>query len=486
MQFNKRSRNMCGIFGAVSAKSNKQLPELEFFGLSQLQHRGQESAGTAYSDGDSVWVEKGEGLVSHILTENKIQEIADHNPKLIIGQTRYSTSKGTSSRNIQPQWLDTLQGKVALVHNGNIPNLESKKEDLRKSSSNWKVDIQFEANDTEFMLKKIFFLVTQNNGNMDEAIKEFIETTNGSYSAALLTRHAVYVFRDPWGNRPLFISSKDGIILFASETCALEDYSSNIIEVPPGRRVKITPINDAGHCFVNVESCQAVEVKSPKAHCVFEKIYFTRPDSRTFGKEAEGSFRFRLGQKLATLFPVPNADFVSGIPESGRPAATGFAFESRLPTLDLYARNPFILGRTFINPNPGNRASYSKKKYHLMKWVLEYAKNKSVILVDDSIVRGNTLQGKITQLLDAGAKEVHLRISAPPIIGPCFYGIDLPTKEDLVASNRSEEEVRKWLGATSLKYLPIEALEMVLKEGGEKPDDFCRGCFTEEYPISLY
>ena len=206
---------MCGIFGAISAKPDKRLPEWVFFGLSQLQHRGQESVGVAYSDGSQLYVEKGEGLVSHVLTGDKIKEITGHNPKMIIGQVRYSTSKGTSSRNIQPQWLDTLQGKLALVHNGNIPNLEEKKAELMRTS-NWQVDINVEANDSEFMLKKIFFLVTQNNGDMDKAIREFMETVDGSYSSALLKKDAVYLFRDPWGNRPLFISSKDGIILFAS------------------------------------------------------------------------------------------------------------------------------------------------------------------------------------------------------------------------------------------------------------------------------
>ena len=320
---------------------------------------------------------------------------------------------------------------------------------------------------------------------MDKAIKEFMETVDGSYSSALLKKDAVYLFRDPWGNRPLFISSKDGIILFASETCALEDYSSRITEIYPGRRIKISPVDNEWHCFVDIESCQAVPIRETKAHCVFEKIYFARPDSRTFGREAEGSFRFRLGCKLAKQFPVPGADFVSGIPESGRPAATGFAFESGLPILDVYTRNPFILGRTFINPNPGDRASYSRKKYHLMKWVLDYAKNKSVVLVDDSIVRGNTLKGKVAQLINAGAKEVHLRISAPPVVNQCFYGIDLPTREELIAFNKSEEDIRKWLGATSLNYLPVSDLREVLTEGGENPSNFCQGCFTGEYPIPL-
>ncbi len=476
---------MCGIFGAVSHKPDPQLPEQVFFGLSQLQHRGQESAGVAYSDGNQLWVEKAQGLVSHVLTDNKIQEIASHNPKMIVGQTRYSTSKGTSSRNIQPQWLDTLCGRLALVHNGNIPELEEKKENLRKMSD-LQVDIVFEANDTEFMLKKIYFFMTKNGSNVEGAIKEFMETTNGSYSAALLTKNAVYLFRDPWGNRPFFFGSKNSTFLFASETCALRDCCLKIFEVEPGRIIEIKPEYDNGLGWVDVKGWQNFPDKQKGACCVFEKIYLARPDSQTFGEEEEGSFRFRLGMKLAKLFPVTNADFVSCIPESGRPAAEGFAFQSGLPTIATYIRNPYILGRTFINPNPGDRASYSKKKYHFMKWILKYAKNKVVVLVDDSIERGTTLKGKIAEIKKAGAKEVHVRISAPRSTDPCFYGIDLPTKEELIAANKSEEEVREWLGATSLKYMPISALQEVLKEGGEEPSNFCQACFTGEYPIPLH
>lgn len=473
---------MCGIFGAVSAKSEPLLPEWVFFGLSQLQHRGQESVGVAYSDGNQLWIEKDEGLVSHVLTEGKIKEIATHNPKLIIGQTRYSTSKGTSSRNIQPQYVDTLRwGRIALVHNGNIPDLEYKKAELIKNN----VHISAEANDTEFMLKKIQFLIERNNWDVRGALREFVETTPGGYSAALLIPNAVYLFRDPWGNRPFFFGSKQDTLFFASETCALWDYCSrDSFHVDPGQIVEIKPEHYTGTGWQGVNG-EFHPRKEKKSHCVFEKIYFARPDSNTFGLEQEGSFRFRLGRKSAQLFPVPNADFVSCIPESGRPAAEGFAFESHLPTLEIYTRNPFILGRTFIIPNPGDRAAYSKKKYHLMKWVLEYANNKSVILVDDSIVRGNTMRGKIAQLFKAGAKEVHLRISSPPVTGQCFYGLDLPTKEELVASSRSEEEIRQWLGATSLKYLTVDAIDEVLKEGKENPQNFCRGCFTGEYPIPL-
>ena len=472
---------MCGIFGAISAKPDPRLPEWVFFGLSQLQHRGQESVGVAYSNGDTVFVDKDEGLVSHMLTESKIQDIQKHNPNIIIGQARYSTSKGTSSRNIQPQWLDTLRGKIALVHNGNIPGLERKKEQLLKDGGT-QIEISDQANDTEFMLKKIFFLITRNDGNAEEAITEFMTKVYGAYSAAFMKKDAVYLFRDPWGVRPLFISSKDGVILFASETCALEDYSTNIVEVPPGRMVKITPINDEFQCFVNVKEYQAIQQNIPRAHCVFEDIYFARPDSRTFGKEEVGSFRFRLGQKQAKLFPVPSANLISGIPASGQPAAQGFAYETQIPYRDVYIRNPYILGRTFINPNPGTRAEYSKLKYHLMKWAV---KDKCIVLVDDSIVRGNTMRGKVAEILKAGAKEVHIRISSPRVIGQCFYGIDLPTREELIAFNKSEEDIREWLGATSLKYLPISALEEVLREGGEMPQNFCRGCFTGEYPIPL-
>ncbi|MBI2674685.1 MAG: amidophosphoribosyltransferase [Candidatus Yanofskybacteria bacterium] len=469
---------MCGIFGAISAKPDPRLPEWVYFGLSQLQHRGQESVGVAYSDGDTVYVDKEEGLVSQVLTESKIQDIQNHNPNIVIGHVRYSTSKGTSSKNIQPQFLDTGKwDRIALVHNGNIPGLEDKKRKLSEEH----IDISSKANDTEFMLRKIYYLSLK-TGDLETAIQEFMKEINGSYSAALMTKHDVFVFRDPWEDRPLFISSKDGVIFFASETCALKDYSANIVEVSAGRRVKITPVDDGFQCFVNVREYQAVQQNIPKAHCVFEKIYFARPDSRTFSQEEEGSFRFRLGRKMANSSPVPNANLVSGIPESGRPAAQGFAFESKIPYIDTYIRNSYMPGRTFINPNPSSRAEYSRIKYHLEGWAV---KDKCLVLVDDSIVRGNTMRGKVAELFNAGAKEVHLRISSPRVIGQCFYGIDIPTREELVAFDKSEEEIRKWLGATSLKYLPVSALEEVLSEGGEVPQNFCKGCFTGEYPIPL-
>ena len=468
---------MCGIFGAVARRPGVELVDKVYFIGSQLQHRGQESCGMAYSDGQNVWIEKDEGLISQVFVKEVINEVKNRQPGMIIGQTRYSTSKGTSSRNIPPQWMDTLWGRrLALIHNGNLPDLEAKKEDLRKRG----VDIPEIANDTELMLKKIIFLAEEHGRDLFKAISAFTMSTTGSYSGALVSKDGVYLFRDQWGNRPLWIAETEEAWFFASETCALKDLEVYIKMVGPGQILNFPFLSSTYPETKILPSKQS-------AHCVLEKIYFARPDSSTFQKhKQEGSFRMECGRALARLYPVPGADLVSGIPESGRPAAEGFALESGLPNISIYIRNPYILGRTFINPNPGDRQRYSEMKYHLMKGILkEEAKNGVVVLVDDTIMRGITLRGKIAQLYKAGMKEVHLRIAAPPAISPCYYGIDIPTKEELVASSRTVEQVREYLGATSLEYLPVEVLRKIIREQDGNAEHFCYACFTGDYPIPI-
>ncbi|HEY4474530.1 MAG TPA: amidophosphoribosyltransferase [Candidatus Paceibacterota bacterium] len=467
---------MCGIFGLVSAKAEPQLPDWVFFGLSHLQHRGQESAGVAYSDGEVVGIKKNYGFVSQVFTSDTIKEMVSHKPIIIAGQTWYSTSVGKSKRNIPPQYLDiNMVGRVALFHNGNIPNVEDKIKELEKKGVVFNRGSSESANDTEYMLRKIVWLIEENNLEPVEAIKEFMCSTNGSYSCALLFPDKILIFTDPWKNRPLFWAESDGIFFFASETCALNDHSEiirkvdpgQIIELKPGRKPKITHGSK----------------KTPLAQCVFERIYFSRPDSQTFGKEDEESFRNRLGRESAELFPVDNADLISYIPESGAPAAEGFSEKSGKPLRRIYVRNPYLRGRGFINPTPKDRETYSKWKYHLLR---KKVKGKIIVLVDDSIVRAITLKGKVKQLKKSGAKEVHIRISAPAIIKPCYYGIDFPTEKELIAPSRSEEEIRYFLDADSLKFLPVDSLKKVINEGKEDSQNYCQACFTGEYPIPLH
>src|SRR3989344_4826521 len=458
---------MCGIFGLVSAKAEPQLPDWVFFGLSHLQHRGQESAGVAYSDGEVVRIEKNYGFVSQVFTSDTIKEMVSHKPIIIAGQTWYSTSVGKSKRNIPPQYLDiNMVGRVALFHNGNIPNVEDKIKELEKKGVVFNRGSSESANDTEYMLRKIVWLIEENNLEPVEAIK---------YSCALLFPDKILIFTDPWKNRPLFWAESDGIFFFASETCALNDHSEiirkvdpgQIIELKPGRKPKITHGSK----------------KTPLAQCVFERIYFSRPDSQTFGKEDEESFRNRLGRESAELFPVDNADLISYIPESGAPAAEGFSEKSGKPLRRIYVRNPYLRGRGFINPTPKDRETYSKWKYHLLR---KKAKGKIIVLVDDSVVRAITLKGKVKQLKKSCAKEVHIRISAPAIIKPCYYGIDFPTEKELIAPSRSEEEIRYFLDADSLKFLPVDSLRKVINEGKEDSQNYCQACFTGEYPIPLH
>lgn len=467
---------MCGIFGAISATPDERLPEWVFFGLSHLQHRGQESAGVAYSNGKTVRIEKNYGLVNQVFTSKTIKEIVDHKPTIIVGQTRYSTSGGRSKRNIPPQYLDTtMRGRIALLQNGNIPNVEEKIKELEKVGVVFNRDCSESVNDTEYMLKKIIWLIEEQNLEPIEAIKKFMHLVNGTYSSALLFPDRVFVFTDPWKNRPLFWTESEDTFFFASETCALNDHglsirevgSGQIIELKPGRKPKII---------------QGLR-KFPLAQCIFERIYFSRPDSRTFGKEDDESFRNRLGQELAELFPVNNADFVSYMPESGAPAAEGFSEKSGKPLRRIYIRNSYLPGRGFINPTLKDRETYSRWKYHLLR---KKVNGKVIVLVDDSIMRAVTLKGKVKQLKKAGAKEVHVRISAPPTVKPCHYGIDIPTEEELFASTRSEEEIRYFLDADSLKFLPVDSLKAVINKGKEDPQNYCQACFTGEYPIPLH
>src|SRR3989344_2116061 len=467
---------MCGIFGAISAKPEPQLPDWVFFGLSHLQHRGQESAGVAYSDGQIVRIEKNYGLVSQVFTSKIIKEIVDQNPTIIVGQTRYSTSGGRSKRNIPPQYLDTtMRGRIALLQNGNIPNVEEKIKELEKIGVVFNRGSSEPVNDTEYMLKKIVWLIEENGLEPVEAIKEFMRSTNGSYSSVLLFPDRVFVFTDPWKNRPLFWMESEDTFFFASETCALNDHGTSIREVGPGQIIELRPGRKPK--ITNGPK------KIPLAQCVFERLYFSRPDSQTFGKEDDEGFRNRLGRELAKLFPVENADFVSYVPESGAPAAEGFSEKSGKLLRRIYVRNPYLRGRGFINPTPKDRETYSKWKYHLLR---KKVKGKVIVLVDDSIVRAITLKGKVKQLKKSGAKEVHIRISAPAIIKPCYYGIDFPTEKELIASSRSEEEIRYFLDADSLKFLPVDSLRKVINEGKEDSQNYCQACFTGEYPIPLH
>ncbi|MDP3792343.1 MAG: amidophosphoribosyltransferase [bacterium] len=472
---------MCGIFGGITKEFHPDFVVDVIDGLSRLQPRGEEGAGILYSDGNQVWSHKKYGLVSQVFTPDKVKEIIERRPNMIIGQTHYSTSGNKTERNIPPPWIEPPRGRMGLVHNGNIPNLEIRKKDLESES---REDIRFDRdpfekmNDSEFMLKKIYWLMSQNRWDIVKALSIFIETVPGSYSAAFLSRDGVLVFRDTYSNRPLFKLINDKVVYFGSETCAFPDLKAgHIRSFEAGEILRISPKGEVrSNIFVTAKNRN-------RAHCVFENIYFARPDSLTFTDRTESHFRRLLGKYLAMEDPVPDADFVVCVPESGRPFSEGFANEISKPALTYIIRDNYI-GRTFIHPNQKERKILAKKKYSLVNEPSVF-KNKVVVLCDDSIVRLTTMRRLVPMILEAGAKEVHVRISAPPTISPCYYGIDMPDKKELVAANLSLEQIRRKIKAKTLAYNSLETVEKVIRECGRDPVNFCKACFTGEYPIPL-
>lgn len=472
---------MCAIAGAIDKEAKPSLITDLVLRLSRLQHRGEESAGVVYSNGKYVWTHKKYGLVSQVFTPDVMEKIKERRPTMIIGQTHYSTSGSRSERNIPPQWLEALRGRFGLIHNGNIPNLEDKRYKLEIESGG---EIKFDEderellNDSEFMLKKIYWHLVQNHGNTVEAIRTFMLTVNGSYSAALLCNNGVYMFRDPGANRPFFHSrTSDGQLIFASETCAFAGTDGEIKSVEPGSIIEVSPSGEfKGQVIVN-------KGNESLSHCVFENIYFSMPDSRTFTARTESYFRSLLGRELALNFPVANADLVTCVPESGRAAAEGFAEESKVPFRSLFVRDYYI-GRTFIHPTQEERERLASFKYRLIN-ESAVIKDKVIVLVDDSIIRLTTMKRLVPILINAGAKEVHVRVSAPPTISPCYYGIDMPSKKNLIAANMSIDQIKQELKATSLAYNTMDSLNLVIGKCGRNHMNFCKACFTGEYPIPL-
>ena len=473
---------MCAIFGVIAKKADSGLLKKVIIGLSRLQHRGEESAGIIYGNHGQVWIHKKYGLVSQVFTPDKIQEITDRQPTMIIGQTHYSTSGNKSERNIPPQWVEPSWGRIGLVHNGNIPNLKQKKKALKLEAGEY---VRFDEdnieimNDSEFMIKYIDWLMVKSDFDAFEALKKFMAALPGSYSAALLSMDGVYIFRDSYANRPLFwVETADGVY-FGSETCSLQDFGGEIKDFMPGRIMEILPNGAIGR----ITRVNHLSLGDSLAKCVFEEIYFSAPDSWIFTSQTGSYFRFLLGRELAVHFPVGEADFVVGVPESGRHVAEGFASQSGKPNRSVILRDGYI-GRTFIRPSQQERKRLAEFKYRLVRDP-EILKDKKIVLVDDSIIRLITMRTIVPKLFQAGVGEVHVRIAAPPIVSPCYYGIDMPSKEELVAANLSVDEIRREIGANSLAYNSLTSLGEVVKICERSPFNFCKACFTGEYPIPL-
>jgi amidophosphoribosyltransferase len=455
-----RPHEECGVFAVYAP--GEDVARLTYFGLFALQHRGQESAGIAVSDGHRLRCHKEMGLVTQVFDEGVLLNLSGH---LAIGHTRYSTTGSSVLCNAQPILVDTAHGQLAVAHNGNIVNTRALRRELEAEG------IRFEStNDSEVIARCIGSL---HKGSIADAVKETMRRVRGAYSVVVLTRDEIVAFRDPNGVRPLCLGklNSHGWIV-ASETCALNPLGAQFVrEIEPGEVV-----------VLDREGCTDLEGQPAErtSLCVFEFIYFARPDSYLFG-ESMHVVRQRLGRELATEHPVA-ADVVIPVPDASVPAAFGYHEASGIPLSEGLIRNRYI-GRTFIQPDQRQREMGVRMKFTPLRENLE---GRKVVMVDDSIVRGTTT-GQIVRLLkDAGAAEVHVRISSPPVKWPCFYGIDMADRRQLIGAHLSVDEIRRHIGADSLGYLSLDGLLRATRSRTTAgTDHFCHACFSGAYPIPV-
>jgi len=445
-------RDECGVLGIFAP--GHEVARLAYFGLYALQHRGQESAGIAACEGGHITTMRDAGLVSQVFDEQKLRALEGD---MAIGHVRYSTTGGGSWENAQPVWRDDGR-ELALAHNGNLTNAVELWGELRERG------IEFRGtSDSEIMAA----LLSSHDGRfIEDAVADVMPRLEGAYSTVVMTKHAIVAFRDPAGVRPLSLGMLDDRYVVASESCAFDIIGAKLLrEIHPGEMVSLT---ERG-----LDVRQVVRSTRP-ALCVFEHIYFSRPDSRLEGRVLQ-QVRGRMGELLAEEAPV-DADLVISVPDSGNPAANGFARASGITQDDGLIKNRYV-ARTFIQPGQELRKHGLRMKFNPLPEIIE---GKRVVVVDDSIVRGNTTRQIVGMLRDAGASEVHLRISAPPIRHPCHYGIDMSTREEMIAHERSIDEIAAELGADSLAYL---SLESVYEAVGSPAEDHCDACFTGRYPL---
>lgn len=442
---------MCGIVGVFAP--GQDAARLAFFGLYALQHRGQESAGIAVSDGGTIRSHREMGLLSAIFDEEILSELTGH---ISIGHTRYSTSGSSMVVNAQPLLESSEIGDFAFAHNGNLTNTDELRETLAPTT------ILQATSDSEVLAK----LIVDGEGPMVERVKSVMIRARGAYSVVLCTRDELYGFRDPWGVRPLCLGTYgDGGYVIASESCALAPIGATYVrELERGEVVRI---NKQG-----LHSETIVSDATPGL-CMFEYIYFARPDSTLDGKTIYVA-RYAMGKELAKEYPV-EADVVMAIPDSATPGGIGYADESGLPYIEGLIKNRYI-GRTFISPDQKMRSRGVLLKFNP---IVENLKGQRVIVVDDSIVRGTTTPRIVQLLREAGATEVHVRVLSPPIKHPCYLGVDMATYDELIAANYSVEQIRQKIGADTLGYLSLDGL---IRATGRKREEMCLGCLTGTYP----
>jgi amidophosphoribosyltransferase len=455
-------REECGV---VAIYGHPEASKLAYLSLYALQHRGQESAGIAASNGEQLQLHKAMGLVSDIFTADALARIPG---SLAIGHTRYSTAGDSALLNAQPIMVECNKGKIALAHNGNLTNAHEVHSQLEQQGSIFQT-----TSDTEVL---VHLVARSREQTLVDAMADSLRRVEGAFSLVMLTPDRIFAARDPRGFRPLVMGRISGeaahrpdTIVFASETCAFDLIGATYErEVKPGELVIVGPEGVHSRFY---------SAQQPQSSCIFEHVYFSRPDSIVFGKSVQQT-RDAMGRQLALESPV-DADIVVPVPDSGVTAALGFSYQAGIPIQFGLIRNHYV-GRTFIEPEQRVRDFGVKLKLNPVRNVLE---GKRVVLIDDSIVRGTTSRKIVRLVRESGAKEVHFRVSCPPTISPCYYGVDTPSKKQLIAANKTVEEIREYIGADSLAYLSLEGLRKAAGDGDEHL--FCTACYTGKYPTNI-
>ncbi len=458
--FNKLKEE-CGVFGIYTKEEKEDLVGQVCIGLSALQHRGEESCGVAINEDGIIRFHKDVGLVSDVFTKEVQHSLPQG--KMAIGHVRYSTTGVSKKENAQPMVVRHKKGNLAIVHNGNLTNAVELKRELEEQGA-----IFTTTSDTEIICH-VIVRERLKTKSIEEAVKNTMKIIKGAYSLLIMSSQKLIAVRDPQGFRPLCIGRYGDDVVFASESCALDIMGAEFErDIEPGEIVIVSNNEVTSEKFLPNEK---------KGMCVFEYIYFARPDSTIDGINVH-IFRENAGRCLAKQAPV-KADIVAGVPDSGIDAALGYSKESKIPYDVVFIKSKYI-GRTFIQNTQSKRRKLVNLKLNPLKHTV---KGKSIVLVDDSIVRGTTLTRIIKTLKEAGAKEVHIRVAAPPFVDICYFGTDIDKKENLIANGKTVEEIRQEIGADTLEYLSLDSLKEITKDC--KVSDFCEGCFTHKYPIEV-
>ena len=446
-------KHYCGLFGIYGHRDSARLT---YLGLYSLQHRGEEAAGLVTWDGKAMHTHKAMGLVSEVFNEQVLRGLPG---RAAVGHTRYSTTGSSTLKDSQPLVVTYAKGQLAVAHNGNLVNAYELRQQLEANGSIFQTTV-----DSEIILH---LLARATNKHFEDDLVECLQLLKGAFTLLFLTERELIGARDPQGFRPLCIGRLNQAYVLASETCALDIIGAKYVrDVEPGEAVVIGPDG--------LRSLRSAKETPPRrAHCLFEHVYFARPDSRIFGESVE-AVRMKLGRQLAREYPV-EADLVMPIPDSGNFAALGYSLESNIPFRIGMIRNHYV-GRTFIQPAQEIRDLKIRVKFNPIRDII---RGKRIVIVDDSIVRGNTTKARVKSLREAGAASVHMRVSCPPTKHPCFYGIDFPSRKELIANQLSLDEIRKFIGVDTLGYLSLEGM---LKAVG-KPEHYCTACWNGSYPV---